>query len=327
MFNAILIEKNENQYQSILTQLDESQLPAGNVSIAIDYSTLNYKDGLAICGASPVVRQFPMVPGIDFAGTVEKSADPEFTPGQKVFLNGWGVGEKYWGGLAQKACVSGDWLLPLPEKLSTYDVMAVGTAGYTAMLSIMAIEKHGVLPNSGPVLVTGANGGVGSFAIAFLARLGYEVIASTGRPDKVEYLTKLGASAVIHRDTLSSAGKPLAKEQWAGAIDSVGSHTLANVCAGIRYGGTVAACGLAQGMAFPSSVAPFILRGVTLAGIDSVMCPKIIRQHAWQKISELVDENLINEATTKIGLSEVISTAQNLLEGKIKGRVVVDVNQ
>ena len=327
MFNAILIEKKENQYQSSLTQLDDAQLPAGDVTVRIDYSTLNYKDGLAISGRSPVVRQFPMVPGIDFAGTVEASSNPEFTPGQKVFLNGWGVGEKHWGGLAQKACVSADWLLPLPEKLSTYDAMAVGTAGYTAMLAIMALEKQGVMPDSGPVLVTGANGGVGSFAVPFLARLAYKVIASTGRPEEVEHLTKLGASEIIHRDTLSAAGKPLSKEQWAGAIDSVGSHTLANVCAGTRYGGTVAACGLAQGMGFPSSVAPFILRGVTLAGIDSVMCPKAIRQQAWQRIAELLDQTLVEEATKKIGMSEVIATAHDLLDGKVKGRVVVDVNQ
>jgi acrylyl-CoA reductase (NADPH) len=268
-----------------------------------------------------------MVPGIDFAGTVESSSNPNFIPGQKVFINGWGLGEKYWGGLTQKAAVKGQWLLPVPQQLTSYDVMAVGTAGYTAMLCVMALEKQGITPESGSVLVTGANGGVGSFAVAFLAKLGYQVIASTGRMEEAERLRQLGAQEVIDRETLSQPGRPLAKEQWAAAIDSVGSHTLANVCAGTAYGGVVAACGLAQGMDFPSSVAPFILRGVTLTGVDSVMCPMDIRQQAWDKIAQLADREMLDNTSTVIGMNEVIETAQQLLAGKVKGRVVVDVNQ
>lgn len=327
MFKAIYVDKQQDQYQCQLTELDESALPQEDVIVNVEYSTLNYKDGLAISGSSPVVRQFPMVPGIDFAGTVESSSNPNFTPGQKVFINGWGLGEKYWGGLSQKAAVKGQWLLPVPQGLTSYDVMAVGTAGYTAMLCVMALEKHGITPESGSVLVTGANGGVGSFAIAFLAKLGYKVIASTGRPEEAERLKQLGAQEIIDRATLSEPGRPLAKEQWAAAIDSVGSHTLANVCAATCYGGVVAACGLAQGMDFPSSVAPFILRGVTLAGVDSVMCPMDIRQQAWDKIAQLTDREMLDNTSTVIGMNEVIETAQQLLAGKVRGRVVVDVNQ
>lgn len=326
MFKAIYIDKTDDQYQCSLKEVEETQLPEGDVTVSVDYSTLNFKDGLAICGTSPVVRQFPMVPGIDFAGVVESSDNPQFTPGQKVFLNGWGVGEKHWGGLSQKAQVQGKWLMPLPAGLSTFDVMAVGTAGYTAMLCVMALEKNGITPESGPVLVTGANGGVGGFAIAFLAKLGYQVIASTGRESEAERLRELGATEVIHRDTLSGPGRPLAKEQWAAAIDSVGSHTLANICASLNYGGVVAACGLAQGMDLPASVAPFILRGVTLAGVDSVMCPMETRQKAWQKITELVDRDLLAQASTTIGMNEVINSAAQLLAGQVKGRLVVDVN-
>ncbi|CAM3849792.1 Acrylyl-CoA reductase AcuI [Vibrio aerogenes CECT 7868] len=326
-FKAIYIDKAEEQYQCTLTGLQDSELPEGDVTVKVEYSTLNYKDGLAITGQSPVVRRFPMVPGIDFSGVVESSQHPDFQPGQKVLINGWGLGEKYWGGLAQKATVSGDWLLPVPEGMSAYDVMVVGTAGYTAMLCVMALEKHGVTPQSGPVLVTGANGGVGSFAIAFLAKLGYHVVASTGRKEAAERLHQLGAQAIIDRQSLSEPGRPLAKEQWAAAIDTAGSHTLANVCASTMYGGVVAACGLAQGMDLPASVAPFILRGVTLAGVDSVMCPVPVRQAAWEKIAQLADRTVLDSIGMLIGMNDVIETAQQLLDGQIKGRVVVDVNR
>lgn len=327
MFSAILVDKQDNQYRSQLTRLDESQLPDGDVAVEVAFSTLNYKDALAISGQSPVVRQFPMVPGIDFAGTVTESRHPRFRPGDKVLLNGWGVGEKHWGGLAQKARVSGDWLIPLPAGLDERQTMAVGTAGYTAMLAVMALEEQGVTLQRGPVLVTGANGGVGHYAIAFLARLGFEVAASTGRVDQQRHLLELGAKTVIDRQTLAQPGRPLAKEQWAAAIDSVGSHTLANVCAGIAYGGAVAACGLAQGMDFPGTVAPFILRGVTLRGIDSVMCPLEKRQQAWQRIAALGDSALFDAASRVIGLSDAIDAAGELLAGRVRGRVVVDVNR
>ncbi|HXR00247.1 MAG TPA: MDR family oxidoreductase, partial [Pseudomonas sp.] len=274
MFNGILIDKDDSGYHTRLTSLDEAQLPAGDVTVRVAYSTLNYKDALAITGRGPIVRSFPMVPGVDLAGTVEHSSNPDFQAGDQVLLNGWGVGEGHWGGLAQRARVEGKWLIPLPPAFSAAQAMAIGTAGYTAMLAVMALEKNGVTPDKGDVLVTGANGGVGSFSIAILARLGYRVVASTGRVDQSDYLKQLGAAEIIDRATLSEPGRPLAKERWAGAIDSVGSHTLANVCASTRYWGTVAACGLAQGMDFPASVAPFILRGVTLAGIDSVMRPR-----------------------------------------------------
>ena len=327
MFKAILINKIDGKYQCELSALQESDFPEGNVTVQVQYSTLNYKDGLAISGRSPVVRSFPMVPGIDFAGVVESSEHPAWQVGQSVFINGWGLGEKHWGGLTQKAKVNGDWLLPIPAGMTAYDVMAVGTAGYTAMLCVMALQKNGITPESGKVLVTGANGGVGSFAIGFLAKLGYQVIASTGRMADADRLKALGAIEVVDRDTLSQPGKPLAKELWAAAIDSVGSHTLANVCASTIYGGVVAACGLAQGMDFPATVAPFILRGVTLAGVDSVMCPMPVRQKAWEQIAALVDRQLLDTAAVQIPLSEAIPTAMSLLEGQVKGRVVVDVNQ
>jgi len=326
MFKAIVIDKVDEKYTVIETELAEQALPQEEVVVDVEFSTLNFKDGLAISGKSPVVRKFPMVPGIDFAGTVSKSTNPEFPVGEKVFLNGWGVGEKHWGGLAQKASVPGKWLLPIPDGMDAKSVMAVGTAGYTAMLAVMALVRHDVTPDQGQILVTGANGGVGSFAISFLHKLGYDVVASTGRPEEAERLLKLGATEVIDRNTLSAPGRPLDKERWAGAVDSVGSHTLANVCASTKYGGVVAACGLAQGMDFPATVAPFILRGVTLAGIDSVMCPKAIRQKAWEKIAELTDPATLAVITETIGLSEAIATANQLLEGKVKGRVIVDVN-
>ncbi|MCU9950609.1 MDR family oxidoreductase [Pseudomonas sp. PDM13] len=327
MFKGILIDKDDAGYRATLTELDEAQLPEGDVTVQVDYSTLNYKDGLAITGKSPVVRKFPMVAGIDLAGTVEASDNPAFKAGDRVLLNGWGVGETHWGGLAQKARLNGDWLIPLPAGFTPRQAMAIGTAGYTAMLSVLALERNGVTPDKGPVLVTGANGGVGSFATALLARLGYQVAASTGRPQEADYLKHLGAAEIIDRASLSEPGRPLGKERWAGAVDSVGSHTLANVCAGIRYGGAVAACGLAQGMDFPASVAPFILRGVTLAGIDSVMRPRADRIEAWDRLVRDLDLALLDEITSEIGLGEAVLSASELLEGRVRGRVVVDVNR
>lgn len=327
MFRAILIDKDDNGYRASVQMLDEAQLPEGDVRVRVSHSTLNYKDALAITGKSPVVRQFPMVPGIDLAGIVEHSGHPDYRPGDAVLLNGWGVGESHWGGLAQKARLKGDWLIPLQRGFSAAEAMAVGTAGYTAMLSVLALERNGVTPAHGEVLVTGANGGVGSFAIALLARLGYRVVASTGRPEEANYLKSLGAAEIIERASLSEPGRPLARERWAGAIDSVGSHTLANVCAATRYGGTVAACGLAQGMEFPASVAPFILRGVTLVGIDSVMRPRADRLQAWQRLARDLDKSLLTQMTREIGLAEAIPTAEALLAGQVRGRVVVDVNR
>ncbi|SFB14796.1 MDR family oxidoreductase [Azotobacter beijerinckii] len=327
MFKAILIEKDETGYRAWSTTLDETQLPEGDVTVRVDCSTLNYKDALAITGKGPVVRTFPMVPGIDLAGTVEASASPDFKVGDAVLLNGWGVGEQHWGGLAQKARLDGRWLIPLPLGFTARQAMAVGTAGYTAILSVLALERHGVTPEQGEILVTGANGGVGSFAVVLLARLGYRVVASTGRPEQADYLKKLGAAEIIDRTTLSEPGRPLARERWAGVIDSLGSHTLANACATTRYGGTVAACGLAQGMDFPATVAPFILRGVTLAGIDSVMRPRADRIVAWERLARDLDLALLDEITREIGLDEAIPMAGELLAGKVRGRVVVDVNR
>ncbi|MCD5994121.1 oxidoreductase [Pseudomonas sp. CDFA 602] len=324
MFKGILIDKNEAGYHVKLSDIDEANLPAGDVTVRVSYSTLNYKDALAITGQSPIVRSFPMVPGIDLVGTVQSSESADFKVGDTVLLNGWGVGEGHWGGLAQQARLKSDWLIPLPEAFTPAQAMAIGTAGYTAMLSVIALQKHGVTPDSGDVLVTGANGGVGSFAVAILAGLGYRVIASTGRVAESEYLTKLGAAQIIDRHSLSEPGRPLAKEQWAAAVDSVGSHTLANVCAGIRYRGIVAACGLAQGMEFPGSVAPFILRGVTLAGIDSVTRPRADRLEAWSRLATDFDPSLLSLISREIGLSEVIDAAPQLIAGQIRGRVVVD---
>ena len=326
MFKGILIEKDD-QYKASLQTIDESTLPEGDVSVAVSHSTLNYKDALAITGKAPVVRHFPMVPGSDLAGVVESSSAGRFKPGDKVLLNGFGVGETHCGGLAQKAVLKSDWLIPLPEAFSPAQAMAIGTAGYTAMLCVLALEKHGVTPDKGEILVTGANGGVGSFAIALLAKLGYTVVASTGRVNEADYLKKLGASDIIDRQSLSEPGKPLGKERWAGAVDSVGSHTLVNVCAGMRYGGVVAACGLAQGMDFPATVAPFILRGVTLAGIDSVMRPLEDRIEAWDRLAALINHDMLSEISEEIGLSDVVSTAGELLKGNVRGRVVVDVNR
>jgi acrylyl-CoA reductase (NADPH) len=327
MFKGILIEKDDRGYRTTLTELDEAALPLGDVSVDVAYSTLNYKDGLAITGDGPIVRSFPMVPGVDLAGTVTASSDPDFVVGDQVLLNGWGVGENHWGGLAEKARLQGQWLIPLPKAFSPAQAMAIGTAGYTAMLAVMALEKNGTTPEQGDVLVTGANGGVGSFAVAILAKLGYRVLASTGRMNETAYLHRLGASEIIDRATLSEPGRPLSKERWAGAIDSIGSHTLANVCAATRYRGTVAACGLAQGMEFPGSVAPFILRGVTLAGIDSVTRPRADRIEAWARLATDFDLALLPLISHEIGLSEVIAVAPQLLAGKVRGRVVVDVRR
>ncbi|MBP9956621.1 MAG: oxidoreductase [Pseudomonas sp.] len=327
MFRAILIDKDDTGYRASLQTLDEAQLPAGDVRVRVSHSTLNYKDALAITGKGPVVRQFPMVPGIDLAGVVEESRHPDFKAGDAVLLNGWGVGEGHWGGLAEQARLNGDWLIPLPAGFSAAEAMALGTAGYTAMLAVLALERHGVTPERGEVLVTGANGGVGSVAIALLAKLGYRVAASTGRPEEAEYLKSLGAAEIVERASLSEPGRPLGRERWAGAIDSLGSHTLANVCASTRYGGCVAACGLAQGMEFPATVAPFILRGVTLAGIDSVMRPRADRLEAWSRLARDLDKRLLAPITRTIGLEEVIPTAGELLAGKVRGRVVVDVNR
>ena len=327
MFNGILVTKDDSGYRAAVQQIDEAQLMDGDVTVRVDWSTLNYKDGLAITGKSPVVRKFPMVPGIDFSGTVVASSHPQWETGTEVVLNGWGVGETHWGGLAQLARIKGDWLVPLPAVFTPRQAMAIGTAGYTAMLCVMALERHGVTPAQGEVLVTGANGGVGSVAIALLAKLGYTVVASTGRLDEAGFLKSLGAAEVIDRAPFSAPGRPLAKERWAGAVDTVGSHTLANVCASMRYRGTVAACGLAQGMDLPATVAPFILRGVTLAGVDSVMCPRAERIEAWNRLARDLDMSKLDLITHEIGLAEAIPTAAALLAGQVRGRVVVDVNR
>lgn len=326
MFTGILIEKDEQGYHANLSEIKDSVLPEGDVSVDVLCSTLNYKDALAITGKGPVVRQFPMIPGIDLVGIVSESKSEKFNIGDKVLLNGFGVGENHCGGLAQKAQLNSDWLIPLPANLSPKNAMAIGTAGYTAMLCVIALEKNGVNPDSGEILVTGANGGVGSFSIAILSKLGYRVVASTGRVEEADYLKSLGASEVIDRSTLSSAGRPLAKERWAGVIDSAGSHTLANACASTKYGGVVAACGLAQGMDFHATVAPFILRGVTLVGIDSVMRPLTDRIEAWERISQILDTTTFSDISTQITLEQVIETAQQLMDGKVRGRVIVDIS-
>lgn len=325
MFKGILINKDSDGYHASLESINEDGLPNGDVTVNVLYSTLNYKDGLAITGNAPVVRSFPMVPGIDLVGVVESSQNSRFSPGDTVLLNGFGVGETHWGGLAEKARLNSDWLISLPTGFTPKQSMIIGTAGYTAMLCVMALEKNGVTPDKGEILVTGANGGVGSFAISILAKLGYTVVASTGRMEESDYLKSLGASDVIHRDTFSSAGKPLAKERWAGAIDSVGSHTLANICASTQYGGTVACCGLAQGMDFPATVAPFILRGITLAGIDSVMRPIADREEAWQRLSETLDTDVFDHIAKEITLDDAVTAASQLLAGEIRGRVVVKI--
>jgi acrylyl-CoA reductase (NADPH) len=327
MFKAILIERDERPYRASFTSLEEGRLPAGDVTVRVDYSTLNYKDALAITGKAPVVRQFPMVPGIDFAGAVHESENTSYREGDRVLLNGWGVGEHHWGGLAQLARVKGDWLIPLPAAFTPRQSMAIGTAGYTAMLCVIALERHGVAPDSGEILVTGAAGGVGSVAVAVLAKLGFRVAAVTGRPAEADFLKRLGAAEVLDRALFAGPGKSLGKERWAGAIDVVGSHTLVNVCASMRYRGVVAACGLAGGLDFPATVAPFILRGVTLAGVDSVMCPRTDRMEAWRRLSQDLDVDKLELLTEEIGLSQVLDRAAGLLEGRIRGRVVVDTGR
>ncbi|WP_108469863.1 acrylyl-CoA reductase (NADPH) [Polynucleobacter difficilis] len=327
MFKAIVINKDDKGYRAELDQLEESALPAGDVRVRVQYSTLNYKDGLAITGKGPVVRSFPMVPGIDFAGEVLESTSPEFKVGDAVLLNGWGVGEGHWGGLAQQARVKADWLIPLPKGFTAKQALAIGTAGYTAMLCVMALQKHGVKPADGEVLVTGAAGGVGSFAIALLSKLGFTVVASSGRPQEAEYLRSLGAAEVIDRSSLSEPGKPLARERWAAVVDSVGSHTLVNACAATKSEGAVAACGLAQGMDFPGTVAPFILRGVTLYGINSVTVPKAKRIAAYEQLSALVDLKTLDAISHEISLGEAIQYADALMKGNVRGRVIVDVNR
>jgi acrylyl-CoA reductase (NADPH) len=324
-FKAIVIEKGAEGQSVALKDFDEKDLMDGDVTVRVEYSTINYKDGLAITGKAPVVRRFPMIAGIDLAGTVESSSNPAWKPGDKVILNGWGLGETHLGAYAEKVRVKGEWLVAVPASMSPRETMAIGTAGYTAMLSVIALERAGMTPERGPLVVTGAAGGVGSVAVAILSWLGYHVIASTGRTSEAEYLKKLGAAEVIDRQELSGPPKPLAKERWAGGVDSVGSTTLANVLSMTRYGGVVAACGLAGGMDLPASVAPFILRGVSLLGIDSVMCPKRRREEAWKRLETDLDPARLQAITTEIGLSEVIATAPKILGGGIRGRIVVRI--
>lgn len=327
-FRAILLSRSDTGFQAGLASLDESQLPPADVRVAISHSTLNFKDGLAITNRSPVVRLWPMVAGIDGAGTVISSGHPDWQAGDQVILNGWGVGETHWGCLAQQAALKGDWLVRLPAGLSARDAMVIGTAGYTAMLSVLALEHQGVRPGDGEVLVTGATGGVGSVATAILSQLGYRVVTATGKSDGADFLTALGAVEVIDRSSLGEPGKPLQKERWAAVVDCVGSHTLANACAQTRYGGVVTACGLAQGMDFPASVAPFILRSVRLIGIDSVMAPRAAREQAWARLArDLPADKLALIGAREIGLEEVIATAGELMAGRVRGRVVVDVQR
>jgi len=327
MFKGILLEKDDEGFRASLTDIDEANLPEGDVTIKVSHSTLNYKDGLAITNKGPVVRSFPMVPGIDLVGTVETSTHPDYQTGDSVILNGWGVGEKHWGGLAQKARLNGDWLVPMPRQFTPRQCMAIGTAGYTAMLCVLALEQHGVKPEDGEILVTGAAGGVGSVAIAVLSKLGYSVVAVSGRPAEADYIKGLGAAEILDRSMFNEPGRPLSKERWAGAVDVVGSHTLANVCASAKYRGVVTACGLAGGMDFSATVAPFILRGVTLVGIDSVMCPREDRLNAWQRLATDLDVSKLEMITTEIGLSETLDAASKLMNGEVRGRVVVDVNR
>ena len=324
-FKAIVIEKADKGQTVSLTEFDETNLMDGDVTVRIEWSTINYKDGLAVTGKAPVVRRFPMIPGIDFAGEVEASSHPDWKAGDKVILNGWGTGETHLGAYGEKSRVKGQWLVRLPAGLSEREAMAIGTAGYTAMLAVMALERHGLKPDHGPVVVTGAAGGVGSVAIALLAKLGFQVIASTGRREEADYLKGLGASEIVDRAELAGPAKPLAKERWAGGIDSVGSTTLANLLSMTRYGGAVAACGLAGGMDRPGSVAPFILRGVSLLGIDSVQCPLKLRNEAWKRLESDLDRGKLEGMTRQIGLSEVIGVAGTILEGRVRGRIVVKI--
>jgi len=331
MFDALYLEKSDGGFSATRRKLSDDELvaatPDADVTVRIEYSTINYKDALALTDRSPVVRRWPMVPGIDGAGVVEASSHPGFAAGDRVILNGWGVGETHWGCLAQRARLRGDWLVAMPAGIDARRAMSIGTAGYTAMLCVMALERRGVTPAQGDILVTGAAGGVGSVAIALLARLGFRVVASTGRASETDYLRALGAAEVIDRAALSAPGKPLQKERWAGVVDAVGSHTLANACAQTKYRGTVAACGLAGGMDFPATVAPFILRGVALIGIDSVMCPIDERREAWKRLASELDPGQLERITTVVGLDDALKLAPEMLAGKVRGRVAVDVNR
>ncbi|MBV8792267.1 MAG: oxidoreductase [Pseudolabrys sp.] len=324
-FKAIVIEKAENGTKTALVDFNEANLMDGDVTVRVEYSTVNYKDGLAVTGKAPVVRRFPMIAGIDFAGTVESSSHPDWKVGDKVILNGWGTGETHLGAYAEKSRVKGDWLVPLPKTMSSREAMAIGTAGYTAMLAVMALEGHGLTPSNGPIVVTGAAGGVGSVAIAILAKLGFTVHAVTGRTQEADYLKGLGAAEIVERKELAGPAKPLAKERWAGGVDSVGSTTLANMLSMTRYGGAVAACGLAGGMELPTSVAPFILRGVCLYGIDSVMCPISKRREAWKRLEKDLDRPKLAAMASEIPLSGVPEAAQRILEGQVRGRIVVKI--
>ncbi|MDE1933015.1 MDR family oxidoreductase [Bradyrhizobium sp.] len=325
-FRAIRIDKAEKGTTAALVEFDEADLMEGDVTVRVEWSTLNYKDGLAVTGSAPVVRRFPMIAGIDFAGTVEQSSHPRWKAGDRVICNGWGLGETHLGAYAEKARVKGDWLVRRPDNISARNAMAIGTAGYTAMLAVLALEQHGLTPASGPVVVTGAAGGVGSVATAILAKLGYHVIASTGRPAEAGYLKGLGAAEVIERNELSGPAKPLARERWAGGVDSVGSTTLANLLSMTKYRGAIAACGLAGGMDLPTSVAPFILRGVCLLGIDSVMCPLELREVAWKRLGSDLETEKLTEITHEIGLDEVIGAAGRILAGQVRGRIVVKIS-
>jgi acrylyl-CoA reductase (NADPH) len=324
-FKAIRIDKAEKGTTATLTNFDEAELMEGDVTVRVEWSTLNYKDGLAVTGKAPVVRRFPMIAGIDFAGTVEQSSHPQWKAGDKVVCNGWGMGETHLGAYAEKARVKGDWLVRLPAGMSARDAMAIGTAGYTAMLAVLALEQHGLTPSHGPIVVTGAAGGVGSVATSVLSKLGYHVIASTGRMSEAGYLKDLGAAEVIDRNELTGPAKPLAKERWAGGVDSVGSTTLANVLSMTKYRGAIAACGLAGGMDLPTSVAPFILRGVCLLGIDSVMCPIAVRKTAWSRLATDLDSRKLVEITHEIGLDGVIEAGAQILAGQVRGRIVVKI--
>jgi acrylyl-CoA reductase (NADPH) len=324
-FKAIVVEKGEGGQKAGLADFDEANLMDGDVTVRVEWSTVNYKDGLALTGKAPVIRRFPMIPGIDFAGTVESSSHPQWKPGDRVILNGWGAGETHLGGYAEKARVKGDWLVGLPARNSARGAMAIGTAGYTAMLAVMALERQGVAPRHGPVIVTGAAGGVGSVAVTLLAKLGFAVVASTGRPAEADYLKSLGAREIIERKELAGASKPLGPERWAGGIDTVGSTTLASVLSMTRYGGAIAACGLAGGMDLPATVAPFILRGVSLIGIDSVMCPLERRREAWKRLASDIDAGKLAAMTSEIDLAGVMDAGRRIVEGAVRGRIVVKI--
>lgn len=324
-FKAIVVEKGEGGQKAGLADFDEANLMDGDVTVRVEWSTVNYKDGLALTGKAPVIRRFPMIPGIDFAGTVESSSHPQWKPGDRVILNGWGAGETHLGGYAEKARVKGDWLVGLPARNSARGAMAIGTAGYTAMLAVMALERQGVAPRHGPVIVTGAAGGVGSVAVTLLAKLGFSVVASTGRPAEADYLKSLGAREIIERKELAGASKPLGPERWAGGIDTVGSTTLASVLSMTRYGGAIAACGLAGGMDLPATVAPFILRGVSLIGIDSVMCPLERRREAWKRLASDIDAGKLAMMTSEIDLAGVMDAGRRIVEGAVRGRIVVKI--